>query len=458
MRTAPPTTSTNRSTTHTSWRRIGASAFATAALVIGGLGTAVHASAATPVTPKAVSAKAIAAQVAKAHVKYTSQCDATPKKGYASCNALRVTSGTTAFQEEQAAKKGIAPKTVKPNAASATPTGYGPSDLQSAYGLTDAASSNGSGETIAIVDAYDDPNAEADLATYRSYYGLSACTTANGCFSKVSQTGSTTSLPTADSGWAGEISLDLDMASAICPNCNILLVEAKSSSMANLGTAVNRAVTKGAKFVSNSYGGSESSSDTSYDSSYFNHAGVAITVSAGDEGYGAEYPAASKYVTAVGGTKLSTSSNSRGWTESVWNTSSTEGTGSGCSSYDAKPTWQTDASCSKRMISDVSAVADPATGVSVYDSYGSDGTGWNTYGGTSASAPIIASVYALAGTPGSSDYPAKYPYAAAGTSALNDVTSGSNGTCTTSYFCTAKSGYDGPTGWGTPEGIDAFTG
>ncbi|MFF3375469.1 peptidase S8 [Streptomyces sp. NPDC002680] len=452
MRTSPP----NSQSTHGRWHRIGTAAVATAALALAGLGTAAHANAAP--APQKVTAKTIAAQVAKAHVSYTNQCDATPAKGFASCNALRVTGGTTAFQEEQAAKKGLTtPATIKPNATAATPTGYGPSDLQDAYGLTDASASNGSGETIAIVDAYDDPNAESDLAEYRSYYGLSDCTTDNGCFTKVSQTGSTTSLPTADSGWAGEISLDLDMASAICPNCNILLVEAKSSSMANLGTAVNRAVTLGAKYVSNSYGGSESSSDTTYDTSYFKHAGVAITVSAGDEGYGAEYPAASRYVTSVGGTKLSTSSNSRGWTESVWKTSSTEGTGSGCSSYDAKPTWQTDATCTKRMISDVSAVADPATGVSVYDTYG-DGTGWVTYGGTSASAPIIAGVYALAGTPGSSDYPASYPYAAAGTSALNDVTSGNNGTCTTSYYCTAKSGYDGPTGWGTPEGVDAFTG
>ncbi|MGQ4381833.1 S53 family peptidase [Streptomyces sp. SAS_270] len=454
MRTETPHSAPdNRRPIRAGWRRIGSAAAATAALLVAGLGTAVDASAAPAVTPSA------AAKAASSKVTWTPEGCATPKKkGDLTCNALRVTGGVTAFQKEQAKKKGVTAKAVSPKAASATPTGYGPSDLQDAYGLTDAASSNGSGETIAIVDAYDDPNAAADLTAYRSYYGLPACTTASGCFKKVSQTGSTTSLPTADSGWAGEISLDVDMASAICPNCNILLVEAKSSSMANLGTAVNEAVKLGAKFVSNSYGGSESSSDTSYDSSYFNHAGVAITVSAGDEGYGAEYPAASRYVTAVGGTALSTSSNSRGWTEKVWNTSSTEGTGSGCSAYDTKPTWQTDTGCTKRMESDVSAVADPATGVSVYDTYGADGTGWNTYGGTSASAPIIAGVYALAGTPGTSDYPAQYPYNAAGTSALNDVTSGSNGTCTTSYFCTAKSGYDGPTGWGTPEGLDAFTG
>ncbi len=160
-------------------------------------------------------------------------CAATPKKGYAACNALRVTGGTTAFMEKQAALKGVTPKTISPKAASDDPTGYGPSDIQSAYGLASAASSSGSGRTVAIVDAYDDPNAESDLATYRSYYGLSACTTANGCFKKVSQTGSTTSLPTADSGWAGEESLDVDMVSAACPNCNILLVEAKSASDAN---------------------------------------------------------------------------------------------------------------------------------------------------------------------------------------------------------------------------------
>ncbi|MEU8971962.1 S53 family peptidase [Streptomyces monashensis] len=442
------------------WRRLGTAAAATAALALAGFGTAAHASAATAAAHTAgtkVSAQAVATQVAKAHVRYEKACAATPKKGFAACNALRVIGGTTAFMEKQAALKGIAPKTVSPNAASDSPTGYGPSDIQSAYGLTSAAASNGSGETVAIVDAYDDPNAEADLATYRSQYGLSDCTTDNGCFKKVGQTGSTTSLPTADSGWAGEESLDLDMVSATCPNCNILLVEAKSASDANLGTAVNEAVKLGAKFVSNSYGGAGSSSDTSYDSKYYNHPGVAITASAGDQAYGAEYPAGSQYVTAVGGTALKTASNSRGWTESVWNTSSTEGTGSGCSAYDPKPSWQTDSGCSNRMIADVSAVADPATGVSVYDSYGSDGTGWNTYGGTSASSPIIASVYALAGTPSSGSYPAQYPYNAAGTSALNDVTSGSNGTCDTDYFCTAGTGYDGPTGWGTPEGTSAFS-
>ncbi|MFI2200635.1 putative Ig domain-containing protein [Streptomyces sp. NPDC020192] len=360
---------------------------------------------------------------------------ATAKPGQASCFAQR----RTDIKQRLAAA-----------VAAAAPSGLSPANLHSAYNLPTSA---GSGMTVAIVDAYNDPNAESDLGTYRSTYGLSSCTKANGCFKQVSQTGSTTSLPTNDTGWAGEEMLDVDMVSATCPNCNIILVEANSANDTDLGIAENEAVSLGAKFISNSWGGSESSSQTSEDTSYFKHPGVAITVSAGDSAYGAEYPATSQYVTAVGGTALTTASNSRGWSESVWHTSSTEGTGSGCSAYDPKPSWQTDTGCSKRMEADVSAVADPATGVAVYDTFG--GSGWAVYGGTSASSPIIASVYALAGTPGASDYPAKYPYSH--TSNLYDVTSGSNGSCSTSYFCTAGTGYDGPTGWGTPNGTAAFT-
>ncbi|MFB7632290.1 S8 family serine peptidase [Streptomyces sp. NPDC056149] len=336
---------------------------------------------------------------------------------------------------------------LRPNAA---PSGFGPSDLQSAYNLPQ---SGGSGQTVAIVDANDDPNAEQDLATYRSQYGLPECSTANGCFQKVDQNGGT-NYPAADSGWAGEISLDVDMVSAACPSCHILLVEANSANMSDLGTAVNRAVTMGAKFVSNSYGGGEDSTDTSSDEQYFNHPGVAITVSSGDSGYGVEYPAASKYVTAVGGTSLQQDSSSRGWSESVWGSSAGgNGAGSGCSQYDAKPAWQQDTGCANRTVADVASVADPATGLAVYDSY--QATGWNVYGGTSASSPFIAGVYALAGTPGSGDTPASYPYSHA--SALNDVTSGANGTCSPSYLCTAGTGYDGPTGLGTPNGTAAFT-
>ncbi|MEV5280303.1 putative Ig domain-containing protein [Streptomyces sp. NPDC052811] len=397
-------------------------ALSAAALVTGGL---------IAVAPSVAAATASGSQPA-----HTQRLCAQPAKaGMMSCLAL----ARTDVQHHL----GISP--------AAAPSGYGPTDLQSAYALSASA---GSGATVAIVDAQDDPNAESDLATYRSQYGLPACTTANGCFKKVDQNGGT-SYPTADSGWAGEISLDVDMVSAVCPQCHILLVEATSASMDDLGTAVNRAVTMGAKYVSNSYGGSEDATDPTSDSSYFNHPGVAITVSSGDSGYGVEYPAASQYVTAVGGTSLSRAGNSRGWSESVWGTSSGgQGAGSGCSAYDPKPSWQKDSGCSKRAVADVSAVADPATGLAVYDSY--QASGWNVYGGTSASSPIIASVYALAGTPAAGTSPASYPYAHTGS--LNDVTSGANGSCSPAYLCTAGSGYDGPTGLGTPNGTAAFTG
>jgi hypothetical protein len=330
----------------------------------------------------------------------------------------------------------------------AAPSGYGPASLQSAYNLAGASLSSGAGRTVAVVDAYDDPNAESDLAAYRSQFGLPACTTANGCFRKVNQSGGTSPLPAGNSGWGLEIALDLQMVSAICPNCNILLVEATTNSNANLGAAVNRAVTLGAVAVSNSYAGGDASSDSTYDALYYNHPGVAITASSGDSGYGVGYPASSRYVVGVGGTTLNPASGGRGWTESAWS-----GAGSGCSAYEAKPTWQIDTGCANRTVADVSAVADPNTGVAVYDSYGYGG--WLVVGGTSASSPIIASTFALAGTPASGTYPASSLYA--NRSSLYDVTSGSNGSCSPAYLCTGVTGYDGPTGLGTPNGIAAFT-
>jgi hypothetical protein len=373
------------------------------------------------------------------HHDYAAAC-ATVVVGKAACLALVRTNLRAHLQPA-----------VQPDAAPSG-YGYGPSDLQSAYSLP--SSTAGSGETVAVVDAYNDPNITSDLATYRSAWGLPAC--GSGCFSVVNQNGAASPLPAnaGSNGWDVEESLDVDMVSAICPLCHIILVEATSASDANLGTAVNSAVSLGAKFVSNSYGGSESSSDTTYDSEYYNHPGVAVTASAGDSGYGVEYPAASQYVTAVGGTSLSTASNARGWTESVWGSSAGgEGTGSGCSAVDPKPSWQTDSGCSRRTNNDVSAVADPNTGVAVYDSYSQGG--WLEVGGTSASSPIIASVFALAGTPASGTYPSSYPYAH--TSDLYDVTSGANGSCSPAYLCTAETGYDGPTGLGTPDGTAAFT-
>jgi subtilase family serine protease len=345
---------------------------------------------------------------------------------------------------------------------SPTSVGYVPSDLRSAYNL---AGTSGAGRTVAIVDAQDDPNAESDLAAYRSAYGLAACTTANGCFHKVNQSGQASPLPSADAGWGEEISLDLDMVSATCPDCHILLVEASSANTSDLMTAEDTAAgTSGVVSVSNSWGGAEDSTITSSDS-HFNHPGVAITASSGDSGYGVSWPASSPYVTAVGGTSLSKASNARGWSETAWGSA-----GSGCSAYEGKPGWQHDSGCTFRTVADVSAVADPSTGVAVYDTYNSCGTGawcdlllslglaqgadgWVEVGGTSASSPIIASVYALAGNTAQTSA-GSYPYSH--TSALNDVTSGSNGSCGGSYLCTAGPGYDGPTGLGTPNGTGAF--
>ena len=373
-----------------------------------------------------------------------------PSSGDVSCNARLLTNTNGATYD------------AKPSATSAI-AGYHPSDLQGAYNLP--SSSAGTGQTVAIVDAYNDPNAASDLAAYRSAFGLpatSTCSLSSGkvasprgpCFVKVNQAGSTTSLPRSNGGWAQEESLDVDMVSAICPNCNIVLVESSSSSMSSLGTGVNEASKLGATAISNSYGGSESSNDSSYDTSYFNHPRIAITASSGDNGYGAEYPAASQYVTAAGGTSLSPSSTARGWSETAWS-----GAGSGCSGFDPRPAWQSavpslSSACSRRAIADVSAVADPNTGVSVYDSYSYQGySGWMVFGGTSVASPILASVYALAGNSATVTY-GSYPYSHAGD--LNDVTSGSNGSCRSAVLCNATTGWDGPTGLGTPNGTAAF--
>ncbi|MGZ6617196.1 MAG: S53 family peptidase [Solirubrobacteraceae bacterium] len=372
--------------------------------------------------------------------------------------AARTTAGgpLRCFSTAIASSQGAGPQIM------AGPTGLGPTQIQSAYKLAGLSSG---GRTVAIVDAFDDPKAESDLATFRKTYGLSACTTANGCFKKVNEGGASSPLPSGDYGWAEEISLDLDAVSSACPDCHILLVEASSTNSPDLDKAVDTAAkTAGVASVSNSYGGSESSSQLS-DDSHFNHPGVAITASSGDSGYGVSWPASSQYVTGVGGTTLSTASNARGWSETAWS-----GAGSGCSAYEPKPSWQHDSGCGKRTVADVSADADPNSGLGVYDTYNSCGTssfcdtliglgvvqgldGWAQVGGTSLSSPLIASVYALAGNAASVTY-GSYPYGHA--SALFDVTSGSNGSCGGSYLCTAGAGYDGPTGLGTPNGVGGF--
>jgi hypothetical protein len=316
-------------------------------------------------------------------------------------------------------------------------------ELQDAYKLPSALL--GARQTIAIVDAFDDPNAEQDLAVYREANGLPPCTTANQCFRKVNQDGGSTP-PPPNTAWGLEISLDLDMASAACPNCSLLLVEANDNFIDNLGMAVDRAVSLGADVVSNSYGAAEYPEELAEAGSHFTHPGVPILASSGDAGFGVSVPAGLATVVAVGGTSLYPDSNARGWTEAAWS-----GAGSGCSAYVAKPTWQHDSLCGKRTVADVSAVADPATPVAVYDTFGV--SGWVAVGGTSASAPLLAGVYALAGNAGTID-PGPRLYAHRGD--LFDVRSGSNGTCGGSYLCTGVKGYDGPTGFGTPNGIAAF--
>jgi hypothetical protein len=349
-----------------------------------------------------------------------------------------------------------------PSIVSGTGTGaYDPCYLKSAYNVASAAAAHGggAGQIVAIVDAYGDPNVTSDLAAYRSFFGLSACPTgtvshgSSTCtFQVVNEFGSSSPLPPGNTGWGEEISLDVQMVSAICPNCQILLVEASTASIVDLGTAVNEAASMGANVVSNSYGGSEYNGEQTDSNTYFNHPGVAVVVASGDSGYGTEFPAASPTVTAVGGTSLSQFSDagtrSANALETVWS-----GAGAGCSAYEPKPSWQTDLSCTRRMVTDVSAVADPNTGVWVYDTYGTGFT-WAAFGGTSVATPIISSMYALAGNAsGGSTVPASAAYANPGS--LYHVTSGTDGSCAVAYMCNAAAsvnGYNGPTGLGTPGG------
>jgi hypothetical protein len=357
----------------------------------------------------------------------------TPAKGHATCYAMRATDQ---------------PATMRLS-SSEVPAGLGPQDIQSAYNLP---AGGGTGQTIAIVDAYDNPNAEADLAIYRSQYGLPPCTTANGCFKKVDQRGGT-DYPRSSDAWAGEIALDLDMVSAAAPGANILLVETDNDGLENLAAGVDEAVALGAKYVSNSYGrsGDFPTDLATYGSSY-DHPGVAVVAASGDNKYGVSFPATLPSVTAVGGTTLTADPTSaRGWSETVWARDS-YGPGSGCASSQTKPDFQQDTGCTGRSVADVSAVAD---NVAVYLTYGSQGKGWQRYGGTSVATPVIASIYALAGPPRPGTSPNSYPYAANGVG-LNDITTGSNGTCSVAYLCNAGTGYDGPTGLGTPAGLAAF--
>jgi hypothetical protein len=359
--------------------------------------------------------------------------------GISRCNAHVVTDGAGNVLELRHGNGGL----MSPNLAENGAVPFGPHDLAAAYNLPTAGSTI-TGPTIAIVDAFGYPNAAADLATYRSNYHLPACTKANGCFTQVNQNGGT-ALPRYNLGWAQETALDLDMVSAACPTCRILLVEATNNYTSNLAIAVNYAASQRPRAISNSYGGPESG--TTYQSNY-NHAGIAITASTGDSGWGAQFPATSPTVIAVGGTSLYHQADGAGrsWRETAWS-----GAGSGCSKYFSKPTWQSDAGCpSNRMEADVSSNADPNTGVAVYGPATRSRTAWMQFGGTSASAPFIGGLY---GRTTGAVSAASTIYGHSGN--LYDVKSGKNGSCTT-YICNAVTGYDGPTGLGTPNGVMAF--
>jgi subtilase family serine protease len=326
------------------------------------------------------------------------------------------------------------PLHVRPN-ASTSPTGLSPATIKSAYSFP-TSSTAGAGKTIAIVDAFDDPTAESDLAVFSSQYGLPACTTANGCFQKVNQTGGT-SYPRKDGGWALEISLDVQWAHAIAPGAHILLVEASSNSFTNLLAAEDYAKTH-AQYVSNSWGAGEFAGESSYDSR-FSQAGVSFFVSSGDAGLPAEYPSSSPNVISVGGTTLhfsgGTFSSETGWSSG----------GGGCSVYENATSAQAPFAsqrCSngRRATPDVSLDADPASGVSVYDSTRYQGQmGWWTVGGTSASAPMWAGRAAVSGAVVNS------AYVYGNSITYRDITSGNNGApCLVGFdLCTGRGSWVG---------------
>ncbi len=395
-----------------------------------------------------------------------------PPPGSAGCLGVRLISSslTNADLRSAAVKQAAeAAHGARPAVTNKTPnpSGLTPEQLHAAYSLPTATFPS-STQTVAVVDAYNDPTAEADLAVYDKQYGLPECTTADGCFRKLDQEGRTSPLPATEGGWATEISLDVQMAHAICQGCHVMLVEADNTSFAALGAAVDAAVSAGATEVSNSYGGAEISGYSAYNAPY-NHPGVVITASAGDCGYfnegcggveAANFPATSPDVVAVGGTSLYDSEGS--WSSTVW-----EGSGSGCSVAFTAPLWQSEVASfsrtacdSGRSVSDVGAVANPYTGVNVYDSTPSpngDPTGWGVWGGTSLASPVVAAEFGLAGGAHGVSYPAQTLYSYIGDSrALYDVTSGRNGSCTGATSCQAAAGYDGPTGVGSPVGLSAF--
>lgn len=352
----------------------------------------------------------------------------------------------------------------------ALPAGYGPADLQAAYGIDPTKLATTTAPLVAITDAFGYPKLEADLAVYRQTYGLPPCTVANGCLKIVNQQGQTTNLPPAppaNDDWTVETALDVDMVSAACPRCRILVVQANDDQSNGLDIAQNTAVTLGATVISDSWGSVEPTGTAGAqalaqsDTTYYKHPGVAIFVASGDFGYyetlatdgrpqGPGYPATSQYAIAVGGTRLvKAAGTTRGWTETAWavTQAGSGAAGSGCSRSIPKPAYQTASPCTTKANADISAVADPATGMAVYNTNGTNG-GWAIVGGTSAAAPFVAAIFAATGN----GTQTSGKFIADNATKLFDVTSGNNGTCPAGQglVCTAAAGWDGPTGFGTP--------
>jgi hypothetical protein len=424
--------------------------------------------AATPATPASL-AHALQQTTGLQPSQVTSQdACSSPQPGGLRCDALtlvlrsdrdrihpHIRAGATFTQVFPRHRRGIATPSATPAAGTtsgaAAPPGAGtPAYLQQAYDLTYLSQTAGGSDTVAIVDAYDDPSAASDLATFRSTYGLPPCTTANGCFRKLNEYGQASPLPAADSGWQVEESLDMDAVSSLCPNCHILLLEA-TPSVSDLDTAIATAQSLGANQVSNSW---SASSSQPFGTSSF--PGISVLASTGDAGYAGpgwdNYPAAFPGVTAVGGTTLSaagTASSARGFTETAWSNSGGEGGGSGCDLNEPKPSYQSDTGCTGRSYADVSADANPETGLGIYDS--GDG-GWLLVGGTSLSSPLTAAFEAVTGVNGTT---AGWAYK--DSALLNDPVSGTSGSCSIYYICNAGPGYDGPTGIGSISG-DIATG
>jgi hypothetical protein len=399
-----------------------------------------------------------------------------PRPGAAACLSIKLVPASLSAAELQASARRQSREAASGghpavDVKSPEPGYLTPQRLHAAYTLPSETRASPL-QTIALVDAFDDPHAEADLAVYDEQFGLPACTAANGCFRKVDQAGKASPLPPKQGEWAGEISIDVQMAHAVCPGCRVLLVEASSEEFSDLGAAVNTAASLGATEVSNSYGAAEEAADASLDSADYEHSGIVVSASSGDCGYlndacsgeeasGANFPAGATGVLAVGGTSLSESKGA--WSSTAWD----EG-GSGCSDVFDAGAWQSSAAnfaatgCgAHRSVADVAAIGDPNTGVDVYDSvpegHGAP-TGWGVWGGTSVSSPILAAEFALAGGARGAQHPAATLYAHLGESAaLYDVVSGHNGSCAGATACKAVAGYDGPTGVGSPTGLEAFS-